>query len=61
MIALIMITALVGAIALLRMDKAEQLGSIIGEFGVEAKPMVSDEATTNDNEPSSDDSKEVDE
>ncbi|MHA1950511.1 MAG: NADH-quinone oxidoreductase subunit J family protein [Candidatus Thorarchaeota archaeon] len=37
MIALIMITALIGAIALLKMDKAEQLSEIRGEFGVEAE------------------------
>ncbi|MFW9786557.1 MAG: NADH-quinone oxidoreductase subunit J [Candidatus Thorarchaeota archaeon] len=36
MIGLIMITSLVGAIALLKMDKAEQLSSIKGEFGIEA-------------------------
>jgi NADH:ubiquinone oxidoreductase subunit 6 (subunit J) len=38
MIALIMLTAMVGAIALLKMDKAEQLASIRGEFGIEAAP-----------------------
>lgn len=37
MIALIMITSLIGAIALLKMDKAEQLSSIRGEFGIEAE------------------------
>lgn len=37
MIALIMVTSLVGAIALMKMDKAEQLSSIRGEFGVEAE------------------------
>jgi len=36
-IALIMITSLVGSIALLKMDKAEQLSSIRGEFGIEAE------------------------
>lgn len=43
MIALIMITSLIGAIALLKMDKAEQLISIRDEFGVEAED-VSDES-----------------
>lgn len=37
MIALIMITALIGAIALLKMDKAEQMISLRGEFGIEAE------------------------
>ncbi|MFW9767497.1 MAG: NADH-quinone oxidoreductase subunit J [Candidatus Thorarchaeota archaeon] len=37
MIAIIMITSLIGAVALLKMDKAEQLSSIQGEFGIEAE------------------------
>ncbi|MFW9793995.1 MAG: NADH-quinone oxidoreductase subunit J [Candidatus Thorarchaeota archaeon] len=37
MVALIMITSLIGAIALLKMEKAEQLSSIRGEFGIEAE------------------------
>ncbi len=40
MIALIMITSLVGAVALLKMDKAEQLATVRGEFGVEAEPTL---------------------
>lgn len=43
MIAIIMITSLVGAIALLRMDKAEQLISIRGEFGIEAEIDIDEE------------------
>ncbi len=61
MIALIMITALVGAITLLRMDKAEQLSSITGVFGVEAEPKTTEEATINDDEHAADDSTGVDE
>ncbi len=38
MIALILFTAIVGAIALMKMDKAELIGSIRGEFGPEAMP-----------------------
>ena len=37
MVALIMITSLIGAIALLKMEKAEQISSIRGEFGIEAE------------------------
>ena len=36
MTALILLTAIVGAIALLRMDKAELMGSIRGDFGIES-------------------------
>jgi NADH:ubiquinone oxidoreductase subunit 6 (subunit J) len=36
-IALIMITSIVGSIALLKLDRAEQLESIQGEFGVEVE------------------------
>jgi len=36
MIALILLTSIVGAIAILKMDKAETMGPIIGEFGVES-------------------------
>ncbi|MFW9925245.1 MAG: NADH-quinone oxidoreductase subunit J [Candidatus Thorarchaeota archaeon] len=43
MIALIMITSLIGAIALLKMDKAEQLVSIRGEFGIEAEIDIDEE------------------
>jgi NADH:ubiquinone oxidoreductase subunit 6 (subunit J) len=58
MIALIMLTALVGAIALLKMDKAEQLGSITGEFGIEAEPTDIDEVSETDEMHSIDKSKE---
>jgi NADH:ubiquinone oxidoreductase subunit 6 (subunit J) len=60
MIALIMLTAMVGAIALLRMDKAEQLSSIKGEFGIEAAPAdkADDVGTVSDS--SSDEPEEVD-
>jgi len=43
MIAIIMITSLIGAVALLKMDKAEQMGSIQGEFGIEAEVEIEDE------------------
>ncbi|MFX1482889.1 MAG: NADH-quinone oxidoreductase subunit J [Promethearchaeota archaeon] len=43
MIALIMVTSLVGAVALLKMDKAEQLKEIRGEFGVEAEIKLEEE------------------
>lgn len=45
MIALIMVTSLVGAIALLKMDKAEQMSTIRGEFGVEAEPHIEETET----------------
>jgi len=61
MIALIMLTALVGAISLLRMDKAEQLSAIIGEFGIEAEPLITDEETNTEDEQSADKPMEVDE
>ncbi|MFX0045080.1 MAG: NADH-quinone oxidoreductase subunit J [Candidatus Hermodarchaeota archaeon] len=48
MIALILFTALVGAIALMKMDKAELLGSIKGEFGPEAMPQPEESATKPD-------------
>jgi NADH:ubiquinone oxidoreductase subunit 6 (subunit J) len=41
-IALIMVTALVGVIALMKMDKAELLKGITGEFGIEALPVPED-------------------
>ncbi|MFW9909951.1 MAG: NADH-quinone oxidoreductase subunit J [Candidatus Thorarchaeota archaeon] len=59
MIALIMITSLVGAISLLRMDKAEQLSAIIGEFGIEAEPLITDEETSTEDEDSADKPMEV--
>ncbi len=50
MIALIIITALVGAIALMKMDKAELMDDIVGEFGVEAMPSP-EEPTDEQEEP----------
>ncbi len=38
-VALIMVTALVGVIALMKMDKAELMKDITGEFGIEARPV----------------------
>ena len=60
MIALIMVTSLVGAITLLKMDKAEQMESIRGEFGVEAEPTIEDVETPADEEPLADEPQEVD-
>jgi NADH:ubiquinone oxidoreductase subunit 6 (subunit J) len=37
-IALIIVTSLVGIIALMKMDKAELMKDIVGEFGIEAMP-----------------------
>jgi hypothetical protein len=51
MVALIMVTSLVGAIALLKMDKAEQMSSIQGEFGIEAEPELEDEPESVEDEP----------
>ncbi len=51
-IAIILITSIVGSIAILQMEKAEELASIEGEFGIEADPsddnevVVEIEATT---------------
>jgi NADH:ubiquinone oxidoreductase subunit 6 (subunit J) len=60
MIALIMITSLIGAIALLKMDKAEQLVSIRGEFGVEAEPTIEEAESPVDEEPPAEEPEEVD-
>lgn len=35
---LIILTAVVGSVAILRMEKAERVASLVGEFGVEAEP-----------------------
>ncbi|RDE15042.1 MAG: hypothetical protein C4K48_05030 [Candidatus Thorarchaeota archaeon] len=59
MVALIILTALVGAIALLKIDKAEQLGVIIGASGGEAS-STKDERTIADDVRTIDESKEVD-
>lgn len=49
MIALIMVTSMVGAVALLKMDKAEQLSEIRGEFGIETEPDFEEtEPSTNE-------------
>jgi len=46
MTALILLTAIVGAIAILQMDKAESLISIEGEFGIESvEEPIDDEAS----------------
>ncbi len=57
MIALILFAAIVGAIALMKMDKAELIGSIKGEFGPEAMPTFGESPTAPD-EPSDADTKE---
>jgi NADH:ubiquinone oxidoreductase subunit 6 (subunit J) len=59
-IALIMITSLVGAIALLKMDRAEQIESIEGEFGVEAEPEIDEPETSPEEESPSSEPEEVD-
>lgn len=59
-IALIMITSLVGAIALLKMDKAEQLVSIQGEFGIEAEPELQEPEVIESEEHQAEESEEVD-
>ena len=60
MIALIMITSLIGAITLLKMDKAEQLVSIRGEFGVEAEPTIEEAESPVDEETPAEEPEEVD-
>jgi NADH:ubiquinone oxidoreductase subunit 6 (subunit J) len=60
MVALIMITSLIGAIALLKMDRAEQLESIHGEFGVEAEPEIEESESEVEEAPPSDEPEEVD-
>ncbi|MBY8996314.1 MAG: NADH-quinone oxidoreductase subunit J [Candidatus Thorarchaeota archaeon] len=60
MIALIMVTSLVGAIALLKMDKAEQIGSIRGDFGIEAEPTIEEDESPVDEEPPAEEPEEVD-
>ncbi len=46
MAALILLTSIVGAIAILKMDKAERLIPIQGEFGIESvEEPIDDEAT----------------
>ncbi|MFW9908020.1 MAG: NADH-quinone oxidoreductase subunit J [Candidatus Thorarchaeota archaeon] len=43
-VALLILTTLVGAIAMMKMDKAEALVGITGEFGIEAEPQPEVEA-----------------
>ena len=60
MVALIMITSLIGAITLLKMDKAEQLESIRGEFGVEAEPEIEEPEQPVEEEPPAEEPEDVD-
>ncbi|MFW9976194.1 MAG: NADH-quinone oxidoreductase subunit J [Candidatus Thorarchaeota archaeon] len=60
MIALIMITSLVGSIALMKMDKAEQLVSIQAEFGIEAEPELEEPDSNNVDNSHSESQEEVD-
>ena len=59
MVALIMITSLIGAIALLKMDKAEQLSSIRGEFGIEAEIDSSEPELETESEPEVEETSDV--
>ena len=59
MVALIMVTSLVGAIALLKMDKAEQLVSIEGDFGIEAEPEIEETDDVVEEEPPAEEPEEV--
>ncbi|NHI88214.1 MAG: hypothetical protein EAX87_01755 [Candidatus Thorarchaeota archaeon] len=60
LIALIMVTSMVGAVALLKMDKAEQLSEIRGEFGIEAKPDFEEAEPSSNEEVADEDSEEGD-
>ncbi len=60
MIALIMITSLVGSIALMKMDKAEQLVAIQAEFGIEAEPELEEPDSNNVDDSHSESQEEVD-
>ena len=60
LIALIMVTSMVGAVALLKMDKAEQLSEIRGEFGVEAESEFEETEPSNNEVVTDDDSEEGD-
>ena len=59
MIALILLTSIVGAIALLKMDRAELMGPIIGEFGIESVDEPIDDIASVEEEPSEEPSEEV--
>jgi hypothetical protein len=61
MVAIIMITSLIGAIALLKMDKAEQLSEIRGEFGVEAEVDSGESDPEPDAEPEAEETSVVEE
>ena len=61
MIAIIMITSLIGAIALLKMDKAETLSSIRGEFGIEAEVDSGESDPEPDAEPEAEETSVVEE
>ena len=57
-IALILMSTLVGSIALLKMQKAESLESIKGEFGIEADPRLDDEVVTEANDAKTEEAEE---
>jgi NADH:ubiquinone oxidoreductase subunit 6 (subunit J) len=59
MIALILLTSIVGAIALLKMDRAEVMGPIVGEFGIESVEEPIDDIASVEEEPSEEPSEEV--
>ena len=59
MIALILLTSIVGAIALLKMDRAELMGPIVGEFGIESVDEPIDDIASVEEEPSEEPSEEV--
>ena len=59
-VALIMITSLIGATALLKMEKAEQLVSIRGEFGIEAELEYDEPEAEVEEEPPAEEPEEVD-
>ncbi|TFH11806.1 MAG: NADH-quinone oxidoreductase subunit J [Candidatus Thorarchaeota archaeon] len=60
MTALILLTAIVGAIAMLKMDKAESLISIEGEFGIESvEEPIDDVASVEESEEGEEPSEEV--
>ncbi len=51
MTALILLTAIVGAVALLKMDKAELMGPIVGEYGIESiDEPIDDKASVEEKE-----------
>ncbi|MBN2229135.1 MAG: NADH-quinone oxidoreductase subunit J [Candidatus Thorarchaeota archaeon] len=61
MIALILLTAIVGSIAILKMEKAERLTPIVSDFGVESVPEpIDDEASDIEDESPQNGTEEVD-